>query len=292
MTDAAVAGRRVVPYGSKPMSTSRRAFTLIELLVVFSVIALLVALLLPSVQLARRTAMVTICISHLKQYAMGLTNWAADDERGEYPPHYNWAPDLVWATNDFRDDMGDFMARDARIISKTSFLDNYLEVVGGGEGDMFWCTLDRDLRPRPASLVGYRCPPDCDPRYGDIFNRPSGRRHVDMHWVGYARFAAWTSSIADWSHSGNVQPGPVMGPATSQDVILTDIVMSGVPAPPNYIDNHAGDPRDPNTHEENNVAFSDSHVETHRHQFQVGGVGYMWPDHYLRYSTRVLYWLY
>ena len=73
-----------VPEGAKPMSTSRRAFTLIELLVVISVVALLVALLLPALTLARRTVMVTICSSHLKQYAMGLTNWA--DPSSRRPP--------------------------------------------------------------------------------------------------------------------------------------------------------------------------------------------------------------
>ncbi len=279
------------------MCTYRRAFTLIELLVVVSVIALLVALLLPALTLARRTAMVTICNSHLKQYAMGLTNWAADDERGQYPPNYSWSPGVVWskASSQHMDTMPQNMGRDSRIISRTSFLDRYMAVVAGGDprGDMLWCPLDRDQRPGPTSLVGYdNLFQYTDPRYGLAFNADAVNG-FNRYWVGFAIFAAWESSIAVWDNSGNQDPtGPVMGPAGSQDVILADYVMSGVPAPPNYIDNHAGDPRDPNTHEENNVAFSDGHVETHKHQFETGGVGYVWPDHYLRYSTSVLYWLY
>ncbi len=62
----------------------RRAFTLIELLVVIAIIALLIAILLPALGAARKTAMTIKCSSQLRQQGIGLGTYVID-EGGYFP---------------------------------------------------------------------------------------------------------------------------------------------------------------------------------------------------------------
>ncbi len=84
----------------------RKAFTLIELLVVISVIAILAAILMPSLSAARESARRTGCRNNLKQLGIYFTQFAGDND-GWYP----WGrtpPKIDLATDGVLNDQGSF----------------------------------------------------------------------------------------------------------------------------------------------------------------------------------------
>ena len=80
-----VAGRRALRRRRRPL----HGFTLIELLVVISIIAVLVALLLPALGQARTQAKVISCLSNHRQIMIGVHGYASDFD-GRVPTPGDW----------------------------------------------------------------------------------------------------------------------------------------------------------------------------------------------------------
>ena len=74
---------------------NRRGFTLVELLVVISIIALLLAILMPALGRAREQAKALVCRSNLRQQSLAFILYAENNDR--YPPVYDhWAIGGGW----------------------------------------------------------------------------------------------------------------------------------------------------------------------------------------------------
>src|ERR1043165_7820512 len=80
----------------RPNRLDRRAFTLVELLVVIGIIALLIAILMPSLSKARKAAASTKCLACVRQLGTALTIYT-NDHKQRGIPYYSSTDELsLW----------------------------------------------------------------------------------------------------------------------------------------------------------------------------------------------------
>ncbi len=249
-----------------------RAFTLIELLVVISIIALLIAILLPTLHRVRRAGLVTQCSARLKSYILGLTVYATEDQNGHYPigdvgvwghTHAIWSTEGAYAS----------VSTDWEKMLAT-----YTDVICAGNRWLLWCpvwvaqhsddTLSNIPRQHPDwPLLWY------DDRFGLNF--------LTM----YYRYGNLQGPSSMWLNSGNSQTdGPPLRPGPSNDAILSDAINNNGPGQgtqyfqsPHMEASGVTEERVLEERRENNVAYSDGHAETH-------GGGYIGNDGYFTWG--------
>lgn len=187
-----------------PRLSRRVGMTLIELLVVIAIIGILIALLLPAVQMARESARRTQCRNNLKQVGLALENYHSTHTI--YPPASIRAPGF--------EDNGRDEPRSTWTIAILPYLNagplynSYNSLVT--TDDMGNSTL------RDASVTGYLCPSDTgrevtfEPRLGITYKRGN---------YG-ANFGAGSWGTDDWKQ---IQYRGVMGQnAASRHADITD----------------------------------------------------------------------
>ena len=138
-----------------------RGFTLIELLVVISIIALLIAILLPTLETARRQVRLVTCSSNLRQFGIGISTYLAEYQ--QYPPPCTQSVLLLYTTE-----------------SNLNQWDNrevFLDMVNGQAADIFFCPLWGGPRPPEGS-------PDPNAEYSEHFLTYGPAVH-DRAFVGY-----------------------------------------------------------------------------------------------------------
>ncbi|MHC4444443.1 MAG: type II secretion system protein [Planctomycetota bacterium] len=148
-------------------------FTLIEILVVVAIIALLMAILIPSLSRAKEQAKQSVCLSNLHQHGLAFTAFAAN-HKGYLPI----AARFKYALAEGEYYLKPGGSRDWVQVNGGALYPRYI----GKNPELFYCPSNRDAdadgpRGMDVFLQRYKHPKQKDPQYvysGDAGNSPIG----------------------------------------------------------------------------------------------------------------------
>src|SRR5436190_6576433 len=114
------------------MRFKRKAMTLVELLVVIAIIGVLVAMLLPAVQVARGAARATSCKNNMRQIGLAVVQFC-DTHKGQFPDWEHTGTNTSWIytvaghlenVDEIRLCPDDFLLFERRYMKSTSYVIN------------------------------------------------------------------------------------------------------------------------------------------------------------------------
>jgi prepilin-type N-terminal cleavage/methylation domain-containing protein len=204
--------RAIVIRGKK---SNRRAFTLVELLVVIAIIGILVALLLPAVQMAREAARRMSCSNNAKQIGLAMHHF--EDTFNNYPP--SWEQPV---------DGADGWSVQARILpfieqnnlaSEIDFESSYGSARAVIEG--------HNVRLSSARIPTYQCP--SDPKDEMRFDSSGQPKHYPLNYAfNEGVWFVWDPSQDDEGGDGAFYPNRYMITADFIDGLSQTICASEV----------------------------------------------------------------
>ena len=182
------------------------AFTLVELLVVISIIALLISILLPTLQSARRQARILTCMSYLKQIGVGLAVYLVDNNNEYFPV---WFHPTIFYSAEGGGGMTPFDNRD-----------NLIEIAGH-QTQIYYCPLTPP-RAWPENSAVPVDPADHWTKYADKFRVQPASLHY-RHTVAYRTIVGYSPGEFDFSATGNPNgESPRLHPGRSEAALIAD----------------------------------------------------------------------